>query len=116
MLIFAISGSNPDSLIRSLRSFASLRMTARCQSARGLEFGSQFEIRRFTQDDSEKSQQLGPDNLICSKNAERFGKSDGSAAIVHAELAIDIADMHLDRSRREHQLARNLLIREVLVE
>ena len=92
MLFFAISGRNPDSLIRNLRSLASLA------------------------DDSKKLLQLGPGSLICSHIAERFGESDGRAAIAHAELAIDIAGMHLDRSGCEHQLTRNLLIREVLVE
>ncbi len=62
------------------------------------------------------SLQLGPGSLICRQEAERFGKRDGSAAIVHAELAIDIADMHLDRSRCDYQFSRNLLVREILVE
>src|SRR5438034_437593 len=51
--------------------------------------------------------------LACSHIAERFGKRDGSTAILHTELAIDIACMHLDRSGCEHQLTRNLLIREI---
>ena len=54
--------------------------------------------------------------LICSQETERFGKGDGSATIIHAELAIDIVRMHLDRSRRDHQFAGNLLVREVLIE
>src|SRR6266566_5978249 len=55
-------------------------------------------------------------DLACSQEAKRFGESDGRAAIVHAELAIDIGGMHLDRSRRDHQFARNLLVREVPIE
>src|SRR6266487_3644459 len=62
------------------------------------------------------SLQLGPGSLICSQKAKRSGKRDGSAAIAHTKLAIDISGMHFDRSRRDYQLSRNLLVREVFVE
>ncbi len=59
---------------------------------------------------------LSERGLIWSQEAERFSESDGSAAIIHAELAIDIVRMHLDGSRRDHQFSGNLLVCEVLVE
>jgi hypothetical protein len=55
-------------------------------------------------------------NLASNHIAERFGKGDGSATIIHAELAIDVAGMGFDRSRRDHQFVRNLLVRELLIE
>ena len=54
--------------------------------------------------------------LAGSQEAKRFGEGDGRTAIVHAELAIDIGGMHLDRTRRDHQFARNLLVGEVPIE
>src|SRR2546430_16127628 len=51
-------------------------------------------------------------DLACSQETKRFGESDGRAAIVHTELAIDIGGMHLDRTRRDHQFALNLLVGE----
>ena len=54
--------------------------------------------------------------LVYSQQAECFGEGDSSAAIIHAELAIDIVGMDLDGSRREHQRARDLLVGEVFVQ
>jgi hypothetical protein len=51
-----------------------------------------------------------------SQKGEPFGEGDGRAAIIHAELAIDIGGMHLDGSRRDYQFARKLLVGEVLVQ
>ncbi len=99
-------GERSSSLVYSLRSFAEFTLSA----ANGLRM-----IVR-SQDVSKKSLWQRPGGLFRSQQAERSGKGDGSTTIVHTELAIDIVGMHLDRSRRDHQLARNLLVTEILVE
>jgi len=51
-----------------------------------------------------------------SQQAQRSGQGDGRLPIIHAELAIDMPGMQLDRAGRDHQFARNLLVREAPLE
>jgi hypothetical protein len=52
----------------------------------------------------------------CSQQAQRSGQADGRLSIIHAELAIDMPGMQLDRAGRDHQFTRDLPVREIPLE
>src|SRR5947209_18226738 len=65
---------------------------------------------------SRKSTYLRRRSLIGRQQAERFGERDGGAAVIDAELAVEVGGMHLDRAGGDHQLARDLFVGEVFVQ
>src|SRR5436853_5936730 len=55
-------------------------------------------------------------SLLRRQQVERFGERDGSAAVIDAELAVEVVGMHLDRAGGDYQFARDLLVAEVFVQ
>src|SRR5437764_5383558 len=63
-----------------------------------------------------KSTYLRRGSLVGRQQAQRFGERDGGAAVIDAELAVEVIGMHLDRAGGYHQLSRDLFVGEFFVQ